>query len=413
MLKQLSGIRVLDLTRILAGPYASMVLGDIGAEIIKIERPLVGDETRRLGPPFLGPESIYFLAINRNKKSVAVDFTNEKGQIIVQNLAAKSDVLIENFVPGKLKQFNLDYHSIAEKNPKLIYCSLTGFGQTGTYANRPGFDLIAQAVGGMLNVTGPVGGEPCRPGVALIDIITGLYANIAILSALREIEVNNGSGRWIDCNLLSSQLAVLSTLSASYLNTGEVGKKYGSGHPSIVPYQAFQTADGYYVLAAVSDNNFTELCDALELGEIRGNAKYKRNEDRVVNRSELLALIGDRMKTKGNREWEGVLENVTFAHGPVNDFDAVFSDPHVKSMNLIQTFLHDTAGEVKVVGSPMRWYDNEKQRFAGQQDCNQTDTAPPILGEHTRSVLTDLLDFSQSHIDNLVREEVIQEYLQD
>ncbi|KAI6656909.1 hypothetical protein LOD99_16211 [Oopsacas minuta] len=408
MLKQLSGIRVLDLTRILAGPYASMILGDLGAEIIKIERPIVGDETRRLGPPFLGPESIYFLAINRNKKSVAVDITIEKGQNIIQDLATKSHVLIENFVPGKLNQFNLDYHSIAKKNPNLIYCSLTGFGQTGAYATRPGFDLLAQGIGGLLNVTGPEGGEPIRPGIALIDIITGLYANISILSALREIEMNNSNGKWIDCNLLASQLAVLSTLAASYLNTGEVGKKYGSAHPSIVPYQAYKTIDGYYVLACVSDKNFFELCDVLELGKIKYNAKFKTNKDRVVNRLELLSLMQDKMKMKSNSEWGIVLRQVAFAHGPVNDFKAVFSDPNIMQMNLIQTCMHATAGELKVVGSPIKFYDNNNQQFSAQ-DSDSTALPPPILGEHTRKVLTDVLNYSQNHIDDLVRDEIIQE----
>ena len=408
MLKLLTGIRVIDLTRILAGPYATMILGDLGADIIKIERPFVGDETRRLGPPFLGPESIYFLSINRNKKSVAIDISNHKGQRIIRELAMKAHVIVENFVPGKLKQFGLDYHSMADVNPRLIYCSLSGFGQSGPYTTRPGFDLIAQGVGGMLNITGPEGGEPCRSGVALIDMITGLYANIAILSALREIELNNANGKWIDCNLLSSQLAVLSTVAANYLNTGEVGKKFGSGHPSIVPYQAFKTADGYYVMAAISDDNFIELCNVLDLEYVKKSAKFSSNKDRVLNRLELIPLIENKMISKSSREWGLELRGVTFAHGPVNDFEAVFSDAHILQMNLLKSFTHATAGELKMVGSPIRLYDSEKQEFTDTQGSNSAAIPPPILGEHTREVLTSVLDYTQSHVDDLIKEKVIQ-----
>ena len=399
---------MLDLTRILAGPYATMILGDLGAEIIKIERPFVGDETRRLGPPFLGAESIYFLSINRNKKSVSIDISNLKGQRIIKELATTAHVLIENFVPGKLKQFGLDYHSIADINPRIIYCSLSGFGQTGPYKSRPGFDLIAQALGGMLNITGPEGGEPCRSGVALVDIITGLYTNISILAALREIEMNNGDGKWIDCSLISSQLAVLSTVAANYLNTGEVGRKFGSGHPSIVPYQAFKTADGYYVLAAISNDNFFELCEVLNLESIKKSAKFRTNKDRVLNRLELIPLIENRMATQGNREWGAVLREVNFAHGPVNDFEAVFSDAHILGMNLMKTFTHATAGEFRMVGSPIRLYDSKNEQFTDTRDAKNTATTPPILGEHTREVLTSLLNYSQSHVNDLILEKVIQ-----
>ena len=399
---------MLDLTRILAGPYATMILGDLGAEIIKIERPFVGDETRRFGPPFLGPESIYFMSINRNKKSLAIDISNHKGQKIIRDLATKAHVIIENFVPGKLKQFGLDYHSMTELNPRLIYCSLSGFGQTGPYKARRGFDLVAQGLGGMLNITGPDGGEPCRSGVAIIDIITGLYANISILSALRDIEMNNGSGKWIDCDLLSSQLAVLSTLAANYLNTGDVGKKFGSAHPSIVPYQAFKTADGYYVMTAISNDNFVELCEVLCLEHVKDSSKFRTNKDRVLNRLELIPLIESRMVTQGNREWEAALREATFAHGPVNDFKAVFSDAHILEMNLLKTFTHATAGEFKMVGSPIRLYDSKNQEFTDTQDSKYIATSPPILGEHTRQVLTNLLNYSHSHVNDLIEEKVIQ-----
>ena len=404
MSNMLRGIRVLDLSRILAGPYAAMVLGDLGADIYKIERPYLGDETRRWGPPFLGSESLYFLSINRNKRSVAIDISKEKGQSIIRELASKSDVLLENYIPGKLKQFGLDYHSLSEVNPHLIYCSVTGFGQSGPYSKRPGYDSVVQGLGGMMNITGHPDGEPCKTAVALTDIVTGLYASISILSALRDTEVNGAKGKWIDCNLISSQLAALSHVAANFLNTGQAAKRYGTGHANIVPYQAFKTEDGYYVITAVSDENFEELCDALSIGEVKLDARFKTNKDRVLNRVELVELIQNRMITKSSREWELCLKTATFAHGPVNDFEAVFADQHVQHLDLLKTFIHPTEGEFKAIGSPVKFSD------ADGGDFNSEATSPPVLGQHTREVLTDLLQYSHSSVDNLTKERVIQAF---
>lgn len=313
----LSGIRVLDLTRIVAGPYCTMILGDLGAEILKIERPGGGDEARKWGPPFYKGtrESTYFMSVNRNKKSVCIDL--KKGRDIIYDLAQKCDVLVENYVPGKLSSMGLGYDDIIKVAPHLIYCSLTGYGSQGPYANRPGYDVIAASLGGLLHITGPRDGPPCKVGVAVTDMATGLYAHGAIIAALLQRSKTN-KGQWIQCNLLSTQIASLINIASNYLNGGKEATKLGSEHESIVPYEAFPTKDGYMTIGAGSDLQFMELVKRLQLPELASNDKFKDNGVRVKHRVELLRILRNTLKKKTNQQWYVIFEGASFPYGAVN-----------------------------------------------------------------------------------------------
>ncbi|GJQ67241.1 hypothetical protein Trydic_g8146 [Trypoxylus dichotomus] len=342
----LSDVRIIDLTRIVAGPYCTMILGDMGADIIKIEKPGSGDEARKWGPPFIGNsnEACYFICLNRNKKSVCVDLKSVRGQEIIYDLAKKSDVLIENYVPGKLDELNLGYHNIKEIAPHLIYCSITGYGPQGPYNQRPGYDVIAASLGGFLHITGPEDGGPVKAGVAVTDITTGLYAHGAILAAL--IQRNKtGVGQKIDANLLSTQLASLINIGSNYLNAGREAKRWGTAHESIVPYEAFPTKDGYFTIGTGSDKQFEDLCKRIDMPEIANNSKYLTNVLRVKHRIELISLLRSILITKTNAEWTNKFEGATFPCGAVNSLEAAFNDPHVKSIGLIEEADHPTAGK--------------------------------------------------------------------
>lgn len=318
----LSGIRVLDLTRIVAGPYCTMILGDLGAEILKIERPGIGDEARRWGPPFFKGthESTYFMSVNRNKKSVCVDL--KKGKDIIYELVQKCDVLVENYVPGKLDSIGLGYEDITKIAPHLIYCSLTGYGSQGPYANRPGYDVIAASLGGLLHITGSKDGPPCKVGVAMTDLATGLYAHGAIMAALLQ-RARTNKGQRIECNLLSTQIASLINVASNYLNGDIEATRLGSEHGSIVPYEAFPTKDGYMTVGAGSDAQFLELIERLKLIEIADNEKFKTNTARVRNRVELLQILRDTFKGKTNEEWSSIFEGSSFPYGAVNTIKEV------------------------------------------------------------------------------------------
>ncbi|XP_014036101.2 succinate--hydroxymethylglutarate CoA-transferase isoform X2 [Salmo salar] len=322
----LEGVKVLDLTRVLAGPFATMILGDLGAEIIKVERPGAGDDTRSWGPPFVGDESAYFLSVNRNKKSVAVNLKDPRGAKIILELAGMCDVLVENYLPGKLAQMGLGYDDVHKAAPRLVYCSISGYGQTGPLSQRPGYDSIASAVSGMMHITGPEDGDPVRPGVAMTDLATGLYAHGAIMAALLQCH-RTGRGVHIDCNLLSTQVACLTHIAANYLNAGREARRWGTAHESIVPYQGFRTKDGYLVVAAGNDKQFVKVCKMLGLNHLSDEPKYKSNTLRVQHRQELLHILSQRFLEEVTGEWLRRFEGTGVPCGPINNIQQVFSEP--------------------------------------------------------------------------------------
>ncbi|XP_023655980.1 succinate--hydroxymethylglutarate CoA-transferase isoform X4 [Paramormyrops kingsleyae] len=392
VVKPLDGIRVLDLTRVLAGPFASMILGDLGAEVIKVEKPGSGDDTRSWGPPFVGKESTYFLSINRNKKSIAVNLKDPKGAKLILELAEVCDILMENYLPGKLGQMGLGYKDVQKVAPRLIYCSISGYGQTGPMSLSPGYDSIASAVSGMMHITGPEDGEPVRPGVAMTDLATGLYTHGAIMAGLLQRQ-KTGRGLHIDCNLLSSQVACLTHIAANYLNVGKEAKRWGTAHESIVPYQGFKTQDGYIVVAAGNNKQFAQVCEVLNLRCLSGDPKFKTNMLRVQNRKELLTILAEKFSEKSTGEWLGKFVGTGVPCGPINNIQRVFSDPQVSHNNLILKMDHPTAGKIAVPG-PAVWYSDFKSNMP---------TPPPLIGQHTVQVLRDLLGYRDDTIQQLLK----------
>ncbi len=397
----LSHIRVLDLSRILAGPWAGQILGDLGADVIKVERPGVGDDTRHWGPPFLKSatgadtsEAAYYLAANRNKQSVTVDFTCAEGQRLIRELAVSSDVLIENFKVGGLAAYGLDYAALKAINPRLIYCSITGFGQDGPYAKRAGYDFMIQGLGGLMSLTGRAeaeeGAGPVKVGVALTDILTGLYATSAILAALASRE-QTGEGQHIDMALLDVQVACLANQAMNYLTTGNAPRRLGNAHPNIVPYQDFPTADGDFILTVGNDSQFRRFCVAAGRAEWADDARFCSNQMRVAHRAELIPLIRQVTVFKTTAEWVSLLEQAGVPCGPINDLAQVFSDPQVKARGLKLELPHPLADNVPQVASPIRLSGTPVQhRYA-----------PPLLGEHTDAVLQRVLGLETSVIAEL------------
>ena len=393
----LAGLRVLDLSRVLSGPYATMILGDYGAEIIKVERPGLGDDTRAYGPPFCGDQSVYFMSINRNKKSVCIDFKNPKGAEIIKELAKKSDVLIENFMPGKLKQMGLGYDDIKEIAPSLVYCSVTGYGQTGPYAGRGGYDVTAAAIGGLIHITGHPDGEPCRVGVAITDITTGLYAHGAIMAALLEKQ-RTGKGRYLDCSLLSSQVAVLSHIAGNYLNADVEAGRIGAGHHNIVPYQAFKTRDGSIVVVGANNGQFKALCKRLNMEFLLDDERFKTNSLRVENRNILVPVLQDKLLEQTTDFWLKEFDDGGFPFGSINTMKQVFEDPQVKHLGIVQEIPHATAGTLRLAG-PAVAFDGTTQM--------KSPLPPPLLGEHTREVLKDMLNYDEAFVSKLESEKII------
>ncbi len=403
----LSHIRVLDLSRVLAGPTAGQILADLGAEVIKIERPGHGDDTRHWGPPWLRDadgqptaESAYFLSANRGKKSVAVDISHPDGQRIVRDLAAQSDILLENFKVGGLARYGLDYASLAEANRRLIHCSITGFGQSGPYADRPGYDFLIQGMGGLMSITGEpdevVGGGPQKVGVALADVMSGLYAVIAALAALANREMT-GEGQHIDLALLDVQVASLANQAMNYLVSGEVPRRLGNAHPNIVPYQAFATADGHFILAVGNDDQFRRLCEHIEVPEIADDPRFATNGARVEHRDELIPILQTVFEQKTKAYWLEHLETAGVPCGPINRIDEVFADPQVQARGMRIEAPHPLAGSVPLVGSPLKFSRSETREAV----------APPMLGQHTEEVLSDLLGLDYTEIERLVNDGVI------
>lgn len=390
--RPLEGVRVLDLTRILAGPFATMILGDLGAEVIKVERPGSGDETRTWGPPFVGTQSVYFLSVNRNKKSIAVDLKHPEGAKVIRELASVSDVLLENYLPGKLSQMGLGFEQLASVNPRLIYCSITGYGQTGPRSLSPGYDAILSAVSGMMHITGPEDGEPVRPGVAMTDLATGLFAHGAVMAALLQRH-KTGTGSHIDCNLLSSQVSCLSHIAANFLNSGKEAKRWGTAHESIVPYQGFRTRDGHVMVAAGNDAQFVRVCQVLELQELTEEPRYKSNQLRVQNRKELLQKLSQRFEQETTADWLRMFQGSGVPVGPINSIQQVFADPQVKHNGLIQEMEHPTAGRITVPGPAVRF----------SSFIPTTPAPPPLIGQHTVSVLRGTLNYSEEKITDLIQ----------
>jgi crotonobetainyl-CoA:carnitine CoA-transferase CaiB-like acyl-CoA transferase len=396
----LSHLRVLDLSRVLAGPWAGQILGDLGAEVIKIERPKSGDDTRSWGPPYLqGADgnadlSAYFLTANRNKQSLAVDIAHPEGQELIRKLVAESDVILENFKVGGLKRYGLDYDSLKQINPKLIYCSITGFGQDGPYANRPGYDFLIQAMGGLMSITGQPDGEPgagpMKVGVALTDIMTGLYATIGVLAALSHRD-RTGEGQYVEAALLDVQVACLANQAMNYLTTGQAPGRMGNAHPNIVPYQDFPTADGNMVLTVGNDEQFARLCDVLGHPEWASDERFATNRARVVNRKELIPRLRQATVMRSTQEWVQILERSGVPCGPVNTLDQVFEDPQVLARGMKQSVQHPSLGDVPTVGNPIRL----KLTPVSYR------TAPPLLGEQSKQVLETIVGLSSGEIERL------------
>ena len=403
----LSHIRVLDLSRVLAGPWASQLLGDLGAAVIKVERPVTGDDTRGWGPPFLKDaegrdtkDAAYFLCANRNKQSVTIDFTRAEGQALVVALARESDVVIENFKLGGLKQYGLDYESLSAINPRLVYCSITGFGQTGPYGERAGYDFLIQGMGGLMSVTGRRDGEPGagpqKVGVALVDVLTGLYASNAILAALAHREIS-GRGQSIDLALLDVQVASLANQTMNYLTTGKAPVRMGNAHPNIVPYQDFPTADGAMILTVGNDGQFAKLARVARHPEWVASPLFATNKARVENRVAFVEAFTAVSVTRTTKEWVAALEEAGVPCGPINTLAEVFADPQVVARGTRITMPHAAGVEVPLVANPIRMSETPPEYR----------TAPPTLGQHTQAVLRERLGLSADEIAALVEQGVI------
>ena len=397
----LADVRVLDLSRVLAGPWAGQNLADLGAEVIKLERPGVGDDSRAFGPPWLKDkdgrptrDSAYFTSANRGKKSVTLNLASPEGQQIARELACKSDVLIENFKYGDLERYGLGYAALRELNPRLVYCSLTGFGHTGPYRERPGYDFMIQGMGGMMSVTGEPdgapGGGPQRAGVPIADIITGMYASIAICAALAH-RAQSGVGQHLDLALLDSQIALLAYQNTNYFATGRAPQRIGNLHPNIVPYQPFRTSDGHVILACGNDNLYRKFCDAAGCAALATDPRFATNGKRVENREALTRELEKVFAARSTREWLELLEAAGVPNGPINDLAQVFEEPQVKARGVRIELNHPVAGQLPLVASPMR--------FSGTP--LQYELAPPLLGEHTDAVLAGLLGKSEAEIARL------------
>jgi len=393
----LAHVRVLDLSRVLAGPWASQVLADLGAEVIKVERPGAGDDTRGWGPPFLcdpqgrpTSESAYFASTNRSKRSVTIDLSHPEGQELVRRLARRSDILLENYKVGGLDRYGLSYERLREVNPGLVYCSITGFGQTGPYRHRAGYDFLLQGMGGLMSITGEAGGAPMKVGVAIVDVLTGMYAATASLAALAHRQ-RTGEGQRIDLSLLDVQVAMLANQAQSYLSTGAAPERLGNAHPSIVPYQAFATADGHMVVAVGNDGQFARLCQVAGRPELADDPRFARNAGRVRHRAALVPLLEELFRARPGAAWIAALEEAGVPCGPINDLGQVFADPQVVHRRMRREVAHPLAGPTAIAGSPIQ--------LSGTPLSEPT--APPLLGQHTREVLAELLGLDDGEIERL------------
>lgn len=402
----LSHIRVLDLSRVLAAPFATQILGDLGAEVIKIEKPGEGDETRAFGPPFLKDrngergDATYFLTANRNKKSVAIDFAKPEGAALVRKLARRAHVVVENFKTGTLAKYGLDHETLKGENPALIYCSLTGFGHTGPYKDKAGYDYLIQGMGGLMSITGlpdgAPGAEPMKVGVAISDLVTGLYTANAIQAALIH-QARTGEGQAIDMALFDCQVAGLANQAMNYLSGGMVPGRMGNAHPNIVPYQVFATSDGHLILAIANDGQFRRFCKAAGLENLGSDPRYATNAERVGHREELISLLTPVFTTRSNVEWIAALETANVPCGPINRVDQVFADPQAQARGLTISMPHAGSGELDLVASPLRL----------EKTPPEYRHAPPLLGQHTSEILYDVLGLDAEEVATLQRAQII------
>ena len=397
----LSHIKVLDLSRVLAGPWAAQNLADLGAQVIKVERPEKGDDSRAFAPPFLNDEqgnvtkeSAYYCAANRGKKSITINISSPQGQQLVKELAKEVDVIVENYKVGDLARYGLGYEDIKAINPGIIYCSVTGFGQTGPYKDRPGYDFMAQGMGGLMSVTGESndlpGGGPQRVGVPIIDMTTGMYATVAICAAIAHRAVS-GQGQWIDVALLDSCVALLSNQAMNYFSTGKSPEMIGNAHPNIVPYQSFKTADGAIILACGNDNLFNKFCEVAQCQHLAQDPKFSTNGQRVTHRAEITQLLAAIFNKKTTKEWVRLLDDAGVANGPINTIAEVFEEPQVLARGMQIELAHATAGKVTLVGSPMK--------FSATPITYEV--PPPALGQHTQEILEKVLHKSEAEIAQL------------
>ena len=398
----LTGLRVLDLSRVLAGPWATQTLGDLGADVIKIERPGFGDDTRSWGPPDIAGAgySAYYASTNRNKRSVAIDISRPAGRDLIAALAERCDVLVENFKTGVAARHGLDYAALSKLNPRLIYCSITGFGQTGPYASNAGYDAMIQGMGGLMSITGRPDGEPSggpqKLGVAIVDLSTGLYAAIAIMAALVQRQ-QTGRGQYIDMALLDVSVALLANQGMNYLATGRAPQRHGNAHPNIVPYQDFPTRDGWFMLAVGNDQQFAQFCRCAGHPEWCSDPRFSSNPKRVAHREVLVPMLSAATSTRSTQQWMDALQALGVPCGPINDLAQVFADPQVVARALRKDFSSATGPGVPSIASPLRL----------SAAPVQYRLPPPALGEHTRSVLTDVLGLSAAELEVLSREGAI------
>jgi crotonobetainyl-CoA:carnitine CoA-transferase CaiB-like acyl-CoA transferase len=403
----LTGVRVLDLSRVFAGPWATQQLADLGAEVIKVERPGRGDDSRGLGPPFLHDrdgkdtaESAFYLSTNRNKKSIALDLSEPRGQEIIRQFAAISDIVVENFKVGTLSRYALDYESIRKINPSVVYCSITGFGQTGPYSHRPGYDTLFQAMGGVMSVTGEAdetpGGGPMKVGIILADIMTGMYATIGIMGALRHRE-RTGTGQHIDLSLMDSQTAALSHQAMFYLISGENPKRFGTSAPAVVPSQRFECADGFLVLVVGNDPQFRRFADVVGHPEWADDKRFTTNGMRVRNRATLVPLLEEIFRRFPKAHWLQKLEAAGIACGPINEISDVFADPQVTARNMVVEVEHSSGRPLKLVANPLRMSETPLNRYE----------PPPRLGQHTDELLSGVLGLGASEIEELLRAKIV------
>lgn len=395
----LAGLRVLDFSRVLAGPFCTMMLADMGADVIKVERPGRGDDTREWGPPWFGADEVrlsaYFISVNRNKRSLTLDLSHPRGQQIARDLAARSDVVVENFKVGGMASFGLGYDDLRAINPALVYCSVTGFGQSGPYRHRPGYDYVIQAMSGLMSITGPVEGPPTKLGVAISDVIAGLFASSSILAAVRQAE-RTGEGQYIDVALLDTSIAALVNVASNFLVSNEPPERHGNQHANIVPYQTFEASDGAFVLAVGNDAQYARLCALIERPNLCDDARFATNPARVTNRDTLVTALAEIFQTRTAVQWVDDLLAAGIPAGPINTIPAVADDPHIQARGLIRTL--DVAGEaLRLIGPPVQF----------TPDGVTVRTPPPQVGEHTDTVLREVLGLDAAAIAGLRAEGVV------
>ncbi|MES2913332.1 MAG: CaiB/BaiF CoA-transferase family protein [Pseudomonadota bacterium] len=405
-MNSLDGIRVLDLSRVLAGPWCTQNLADLGADVIKIERPGAGDDTRTWGPPFLKnddgqdtQEAAYYLGTNRNKRSVTCDIAKAEGQALIRELALHCDVFVENFKVGDMARYGLDYASLKAINPRIVYCSVTGFGQNGPYADRAGYDYAIQGMGGLMSVTGErddIGGGPQKVGVAVADLMTGMYATVGILAALRHAE-KTGEGQYVDMALLDTQVAMLANLGANYLVSGKTPGRMGNAHQNIVPYQVFETApaaDGtkdHLILAVGNDSQYVKFCGVANIPELGVNPLFAKNSDRVKNRAQLVPILETVLKTRSKADWLAALEAAKVPCGAINNLAEVFADPQIEARKMVTEWQHPLRADLRLVSSPIKL----------SATPVRTDLPPPRLGQHTDEVLRSVLNYGDAQLSGL------------